>query len=76
MIGTDGGAGVELAGGGSGGVDSANTVWPLTGIQNVLGTSKVTYTAGNDNGTANIGQAVTAARSGDRRDHLRQRPGG
>jgi beta-glucosidase len=63
VIGTDGGAGVELAGGGSGGVDSANTVWPLTGIQNVLGTSKVTYTAGDDNGTANIGQAVAAAKA-------------
>ncbi|HWC80588.1 MAG TPA: glycoside hydrolase family 3 C-terminal domain-containing protein [Pseudonocardiaceae bacterium] len=63
VIGTDGGAGVELAGGGSGGVDSSNTVWPLTGIQNVLGTSNVTYTAGDDNGTANIPQAVAAAKA-------------
>jgi beta-glucosidase len=63
VIGTDGGAGVELSGGGSGTVTSANTVWPVTGIQNVLGTSKVTYTAGDDNGTANIPQAVAAARA-------------
>jgi beta-glucosidase len=63
VIGTDGGAGVELSGGGSGSVNSANTVWPLTGIQNVIGASKVTYTAGDDNGTANIPQAVAAARA-------------
>ena len=62
VIGTDGGAAVELAGGGSGGVDSSNTVWPLTGIQNAVGPNvTVTYTAGDDNGTANIPQAVTAA---------------
>jgi beta-glucosidase-like glycosyl hydrolase len=63
VIGTDGGAGVELAGGGSGTVTSSNTIWPITGIQNVLGTSKVTYTPGNDNGTANIPQAVAAAKA-------------
>src|SRR6201996_3784029 len=64
VIGTDAGAGVELAGGGSGTVTSSNTVWPITGIQNAVGSGvHVTYTAGNDNGTANIGQAVTAARA-------------
>ncbi len=64
VIGTDGGAAVELAGGGSGGVDSASTVWPLTGIQNAAGPNvKVTYTAGDDNGTTNIPQAVAAARA-------------
>ena len=64
VIGTDGGAAVELAGGGSGGVDSANTVWPLTGIQNAVGPNvSVTYTAGNDNGTTNIPQAVAAAKA-------------
>ncbi|BBB01522.1 putative beta-glucosidase [Actinacidiphila reveromycinica] len=64
VIGTDGGAAVELAGGGSGGVTSANTVWPLTGVQNAVGPNvKVTYTAGDDNGTANIPQAVDAARA-------------
>ncbi|MFC4033909.1 glycoside hydrolase family 3 C-terminal domain-containing protein [Streptomyces polygonati] len=64
VIGTDGGAGVELAGGGSGGVDSSNTVWPLTGIQNAIGpNAKVTYTAGDDNGTADIPQAVAAAQA-------------
>jgi beta-glucosidase-like glycosyl hydrolase len=64
VIGTDGGAAVELAGGGSGGVDSANTVWPLTGIQNAVGpNAKVTYTPGDDNGTTDIPQAVAAAQS-------------
>jgi beta-glucosidase len=64
VIGTDGGAAVELAGGGSGGVDSANTVWPLTGVQNAVNSNvTVTYTAGDDNGTANIPAAVTAARA-------------
>ena len=64
VIGTDGGAAVELAGGGSGGVDSASTVWPLTGIQNAAGPNvKVTYTAGDDNGTTDIPQAVTAAKA-------------
>jgi beta-glucosidase len=64
VIGTDGGAGVELAGGGSGGVDSANTVWPLTGIQDAAGPNvKVTYTAGDDNGTTDIPQAVSAAQA-------------
>ncbi|HEY3872480.1 MAG TPA: glycoside hydrolase family 3 C-terminal domain-containing protein, partial [Actinocrinis sp.] len=64
VIGTDGGAAVELAGGGSGGVDSANTVWPLTGIQNAVGANvTVTYTAGDDNGTTDIPQAVTAAQA-------------
>ncbi|HEX4288703.1 MAG TPA: glycoside hydrolase family 3 C-terminal domain-containing protein, partial [Trebonia sp.] len=64
VIGTDGGAAVELAGGGSGGVDSSNTVWPLTGIQNAAGPNvKVTYTAGDDNGTTDIPQAVAAAKA-------------
>ncbi len=64
VIGTDAGAGVELAGGGSGTVTSSNTVWPITGIQNAVGSGvKVTYTAGNDNGTTNIAQAVAAARA-------------
>ncbi|MBM9509354.1 glycoside hydrolase family 3 C-terminal domain-containing protein [Actinacidiphila acididurans] len=64
VIGTDGGAGVELGGGGSGGVNSSNTVWPLTGVQNAVGPNvTVTYTAGDDNGTADIPQAVAAAQS-------------
>jgi beta-glucosidase len=64
VIGTDGGAGVELAGGGSGGVDSANTVWPLTGVQDAVGSNvTVTYTAGDDNGTTDIPAAVTAAKA-------------
>ncbi|MHA6757492.1 glycoside hydrolase family 3 C-terminal domain-containing protein [Streptacidiphilus sp. PAMC 29251] len=64
VIGTDGGAGVELAGGGSGTVTSSNTIWPITGIQNAAGPNvKVTYTQGNDNGTANIPQAVAAAQA-------------
>jgi len=64
VIGTDGGAGVEIAGGGSGTVTSANTIWPLTGIQNAVGPNvKVTYTQGDDNGTANIPQAVAAAQA-------------
>jgi beta-glucosidase-like glycosyl hydrolase len=64
VIGTDGGAAVELAGGGSGGVDSSNTVWPITGIQNAVGPNvTVTYTAGDDNGTTDIPQAVTAAKA-------------
>jgi beta-glucosidase len=64
VIGTDGGAGVEISGGGSGSVNSANTVWPLTGIQNAVGPgATVTFTAGDDNGTTNIPQAVAAARA-------------
>ena len=64
VIGTDGGAGVELAGGGSGGVDSANTVWPLTGVQDAVNSNvTVTYTAGDDNGTTDIPEAVTAAQA-------------
>jgi beta-glucosidase-like glycosyl hydrolase len=64
VIGTDAGAGVELAGGGSGTVTSSNTVWPITGIQNAAGPGiKVTYTPGNDNGTADLGQAVAAAKA-------------
>jgi beta-glucosidase len=64
VLGTDGGAAVELAGGGSGTVTSANTVWPITGIQNAVGPNvKVTYTAGNDNGTTDIPQAVAAAQA-------------
>jgi beta-glucosidase len=64
VIGTDGGAAVELAGGGSGGVDSSNTVWPLTGIQDAVGPNvTVSYTAGDDNGTTDIPQAVAAAQA-------------
>jgi beta-glucosidase len=64
VIGSDGGAAVELAGGGSGGVDSAVTIWPLTGIQNAVGPNvTVTYTAGDDNGTTDIPLAVTAAQN-------------
>ena len=64
VIGTDGGAGVELAGGGSGTVTSSNTIWPITGIQNAAGPNvKVTYTPGNDNGTTDIPQAVAAAKA-------------
>ncbi|MBS2964372.1 glycoside hydrolase family 3 C-terminal domain-containing protein, partial [Actinocrinis puniceicyclus] len=64
VIGTDAGAGVELAGGGSGTVTSSNTIWPITGIQNAAGPGvKVTYTAGNDNGATDIPQAVTAAKA-------------
>ena len=64
VIGTDGGAGVELAGGGSGTVTSSNTIWPITGIQNAVGPNvKVTYTQGNDNGTTDIPQAVAAAQA-------------
>jgi len=64
VIGTDGGAAVEIAGGGSGGVDSTNAVWPLTGIQDAVGpNSTVTYTPGDDNGTTDIPQAVAAAQA-------------
>jgi beta-glucosidase len=64
VIGTDGGAAVEIAGGGSGGVDSSNAVWPLTGVQDAVGPNvKVTYTAGDDNGTTDIPQAVAAAKA-------------
>jgi len=64
VIGTDGGAGVEIAGGGSGSVNGSNTVWPLTGIQNAVGPNvKVTYTPGDDNGTTDIPQAVAAAQA-------------
>ncbi|WP_225448239.1 glycoside hydrolase family 3 C-terminal domain-containing protein [Streptacidiphilus sp. P02-A3a] len=64
VLGTDGGAAVEIAGGGSGGVDSTNAVWPLTGIQNAVGPNvKVTYTPGDDNGTTDIPQAVAAAQA-------------
>ena len=64
VIGTDGGAAVELAGGGSGGVDSATTVWPLTGVQDAVNSNvTVTYTAGDDNGTTDIPQAVAAAQA-------------
>jgi beta-glucosidase-like glycosyl hydrolase len=64
VIGTDGGAGVELAGGGSGTVTSSNTIWPITGIQNAVGPNvKVTYTQGDDNGTTDIPQAVAAAQA-------------
>jgi beta-glucosidase len=64
VIGTDAGAGVELAGGGSGTVTSSNTIWPITGIQDAAGPNvKVTYTQGNDNGTTDIPQAVAAAQA-------------
>jgi len=64
VIGSDGGAAVELAGGGSGGVDSAVTVWPLTGVQDAVGSNvTVTYTAGDDNGTTDIPLAVSAAQA-------------
>ena len=64
VIGTDAGAGVELAGGGSGTVTSSNTIWPITGIQDAVGPNvKVTYTQGNDNGTTDIPQAVAAAQA-------------
>jgi len=64
VLGTDGGAAVEIAGGGSGGVDSTNAVWPLTGIQDAVGPNvKVTYTPGDDNGTTDIPQAVAAAQA-------------
>src|SRR3984885_10947777 len=64
VIGTDAGAGVELAGGGSGTVTSSNTIWPITGIQDAAGPNiKVTYTPGDDNGTTDIPQAVAAAQA-------------
>src|SRR5580658_6396623 len=64
VIGTDGGAGVEIAGGGSGSVNGTNTVWPLTGIQDAVGANvDVTYTAGDDNATTDIPQAVAAAQA-------------
>jgi beta-glucosidase len=64
VIGTDGGAGVEIAGGGSGSVNGTNTVWPLTGIQDAVGPNvTVTYTPGDDNGTTDIPQAVAAAQA-------------
>ena len=64
VIGTNGGAAVEIAGGGSGGVDASNAIWPLTGIQDAVGSNvTVTYTAGDDNGTTDIPLAVTAAKA-------------
>ena len=64
VLGTDGGAGVEIAGGGSGTVTSSNTIWPITGIQDAAGANvKVTYTPGDDNGTTDIPQAVAAAKA-------------
>jgi beta-glucosidase-like glycosyl hydrolase len=64
VIGTDGGAGVEIAGGGSGTVTSSNTIWPLTGIEDAVGANvDVTYTAGDDNGTTDIPDAVAAAQA-------------
>jgi beta-glucosidase len=64
VIGTDGGAGVEIAGGGSGSVNGTNTVWPLTGIQDAVGPNvTVTYTPGDDNGTTDIPDAVAAAQA-------------
>jgi beta-glucosidase len=64
VIGTDGGAGVEIAGGGSGSVNGTDTVWPLTGIQDAVGPNvTVTYTPGDDNGTTDIPEAVAAAQA-------------
>jgi beta-glucosidase len=64
VIGTDGGAGVEIAGGGSGSVNGTNTVWPLTGIQDAVGPNvTVNYTAGDDDGTTDIPLAVAAAQA-------------
>src|SRR3984885_4953239 len=64
VIGTDGGAGGEIAGGGSGTVTSSNTIWPITGIQDAAGPNiKVTYTPGDDNGTTDIPLAVAAAQA-------------
>src|SRR6202042_1756151 len=64
VLGTDGGAAVEIAGGGSGGVDSSDAVWPLTGIQQAAGPNvKVPYPPGDDNGTADIPQAVVGAQA-------------
>ena len=64
VIGTDGGAGVEIAGGGSGTVTSSNTIWPLTGIEDAAGANiDVTYSAGDDNGTTDIPAAVAAAKA-------------
>jgi beta-glucosidase len=64
VIGTDGGAAVELAGGGSGTVTSAKTVWPVTGIQDEVGPKvTVTYTPGDDDGTTDIPKAVAAAKA-------------
>jgi beta-glucosidase-like glycosyl hydrolase len=64
VIGVDGGAGVEIAGGGSGSVNGTNTVWPLTGIEDAVGANvDVTYTAGDDNGTTDIPDAVAAAQA-------------
>jgi beta-glucosidase len=64
VIGTDAGAGVQSIGGGSATVTSSGTVWPITGIQNAAGSGvKVTYSPGDDNGTADIAAAVTAAKA-------------
>ena len=64
VIGTDAGAGVQSIGGGSATVTSSGTVWPITGIQNAAGPGvKVTYSPGDDNGTADIAAAVAAAKS-------------
>jgi beta-glucosidase len=63
VIGTDGGAGVEIAGGGSGTVTSSNTIWPITGIQDAAPNATVTYTPGDDNGTTDIPLAVAAAKA-------------
>ena len=65
VIGTDGGAGVELAGGGSGGGRPARTRSGRSPASRTRSgrTCKVTYTPGDDNGTANIPQAVAAAQA-------------
>jgi beta-glucosidase len=64
VIGIDGQASIQSIGGGSATVTSSGTVWPITGIQNAAGPNvKVTYTPGDDNGTADIPAAVAAAQS-------------
>ena len=74
VIGTDGGAGVELAGGGSGTVTSSNTIWPITGIQDAVGPNvKVTYTAGQRQRHHRHPAGGRRRPGRDRRDHLRQR---
>jgi beta-glucosidase len=64
VIGVDGQASGQDTGGGSATVTSSGTVWPITGIQNAAGPNvKVTYSPGDDNGTADIPAAVTAAQN-------------
>jgi beta-glucosidase len=64
LIGVDAGASGQDSGGGSATVTSSGTVWPITGIQAAAGPNvKVTFSPGDDNGTADIAAAVTAAKS-------------